>query len=114
MGKPGWFTPHVPGLFRERPDGDWDYFPLGRFGRGYRVRPFDKEHVSNALRRFEIALVGALSIGCFAVEIAISYIGDAAGDATGGKRVVIALSLVTLVGAVVSGIVLLRGYVRRL
>lgn len=114
MGKPGWFTPQVPGLFRERADGDWDYFPLGRFGRGYRVRPFDIYHLSNALRRFQIILVGALSLGFFAVEVAVSHIGGASGDVAVGKSVAGALSLAAFIGVVISGIFLLRAYVRRL
>jgi hypothetical protein len=114
MGKPGWFTQEVPGLFREHADGDWDYFPLGRFGRGYRVRPFDKDHRSNALRRFQIILVGALSLGLFAVEIAISHIGGVSSDVAVGKSVEAALSLAAFVGVVIAGIFLLRAYVRRL
>src|SRR5215471_12143485 len=114
MGKPGWLTPQTPGLFRERTDGDWDYFPLGRLGAGYRVRPLDRNHLSDALHLFRFILVGVLCLGFFAVEIAISYIADAVGAGAVGKRVGIALSLVAFVGAVVLGIFLLRAYVQRL
>jgi hypothetical protein len=52
MRKSGWLTPQVAGLFRERADGDWDYFPFGRFGRGYRMRSFDIVDLCDALTRF--------------------------------------------------------------
>jgi len=62
MQKPAWITPQIPGLFRERADGDWDFFPFGRFGRGYRVRSFDKDDLCDALFRFQFALVVILSL----------------------------------------------------
>src|SRR5437867_2511873 len=107
MRKPALFTPQVPGLFRERADGDWDYFPFGRFGRGYRVRSFDKDDLRNALLRFQIVLIVALSLLFAAAEIAITHIGGSVGDGTADE----AISLIAFVGVAVLGILLLRWYV---
>ncbi len=112
MRKPGWFTPQIPGLFCKRADGDWDYFPFGRFGRGYRVRAFDKDDLCDALFRFQFALVVILGLVFVAKEIAIAYIGGSAGDGAAGNTARTALSLVAFVGVAVLGILLLRWYVR--
>ncbi len=109
MRKPLLFTPQVLGLFRERADGDWDYFPFGRFGRGYRVRAFDKDDLWDTLIRFQVVLIVALSLVFVAAEIAISYIGGAAGKVA---RTV--LSLMAFVGVAALGIFLLRWYVHGL
>ena len=114
MRKPRWLTQQVLGLFRERADGDWDYFPFGRFGRGYRVRAFDKDDLWNALFHLQIALIVSLSLVFAAAEIAISYIGGSAGDGTAGNEARTALSLIAFVGVVALGILLLHWYVGRL
>src|SRR5215467_14108666 len=49
--------------FRERPDGDWDYFPKGVLGRGYRVTVAQRAELQQALRSYYKAvgvIVGAL------------------------------------------------------
>jgi hypothetical protein len=110
MRKPRWFAPQVVGLFRKRTDGDWDYFPVGRFGRGYRVRDFDKDEICDGLIQFEFILILALSVVFAAAEISISYIGDG----TAGEVARFALSLMALVAVAVLGVWLLHWYVRRL
>jgi len=101
-------TPHVPDCSAERLMATGIISRWGAWSR-YRVRPFDQEHVSNALRRFRDRL-WASEHRCFCCRDAISYIGDAAATppAVNGRD---ACLLVTLVRSV--GIVLLRGYVRR-
>jgi len=37
--------------FRERPDGDWDFFPNGVMGRGYRVNAEQRAELQQMLRR---------------------------------------------------------------
>ena len=112
MQKSIWISPQIPGLFRERADGDWDFFPFGRFGRGYRVRSLGKDDLCDALFRFQFALVVILILVIVAAEIAISYIGGSAGDIDTGRTVRVALSLFAFVGVAVLGILLVRWYVR--
>ena len=114
MRKPGWFTPQVLGLFRERADGDWDYFPFGRFGRGYCVRAFDKDDLWAAMIRFQVVLIVVLSLVFAAVETSISHIVGSGADGFAGKMARTVLSLIAFAGVAALGIFLLRWYVRGL
>ena len=114
MGKSGWFTPQALGLFRTHADGDWEYFPFGRFGRGYRVRAFDKDDLWAAMIRFQVVLIVAMSLMFAGAQIAISYIGGSAEDGHGGTAARTVLSLMAFVGVAMLGILLFRWYVRGL
>ena len=45
--------------FRERTDGDWDYFPRGTWGRGYRVTAAQRTELRQAMRPYYKAFVFA-------------------------------------------------------
>lgn len=55
--------------FRERADGDWDFFPSGVLGRGYRVTAAQREELQALLRRqygvLGVVLVPAIVIQAF-------------------------------------------------
>jgi hypothetical protein len=53
--------------FRERPDGDWDFFPNGVLGRGYRVTPAQRTRLHQVLRR-QYAAIGIVLLPAIIVQ----------------------------------------------
>lgn len=53
--------------FRERADGDWDFFPNGVLGRGYRVTAAQREELQKMLRR-QYGVLGVVMLPAIVVQ----------------------------------------------
>jgi hypothetical protein len=55
--------------FRPRDDGDWDFFPNGALGGGYRVNAEQRERIASALRGFyglaTVLIIAGIALGAF-------------------------------------------------
>ena len=99
-------------LFRPRPDGGWDYFPHGRFGRGYRVNETEKNGLVDSLLRSRVALsVGATVVFALAI-VFIAQIGGSSDD--GGKTARTVLAMLAFFGVCAATVLLSHWHVRRL
>jgi hypothetical protein len=99
-------------LFQPRPDGAWDYFPHGRFGRGYRVNEAQKNGLVDSLLRFRVALSAGLAIVFALAIVFISQIGDSFDD--GGKTARTGLAMLAFFSVCAAAVLLSYWHVRRL
>ena len=53
--------------FRERPDGDWDFFPSGVLGRGYRVTAAQRDELQKMLRR-QYGVLGVVLLPAIVIQ----------------------------------------------
>jgi hypothetical protein len=64
--------------FRERTDGDWDYFPRGIWGRGYRVTAVQRAELRQAMRPYYKAFVFAVVALVLAQALIVPLAGELA------------------------------------
>jgi hypothetical protein len=61
-------------LFRRRSDGDWDFFPYLRWGRGYRANAMQRTDLIEAMLRYDLWLCVSLSIVLALATLALSQL----------------------------------------
>lgn len=79
------------GFFRQRDDGDWDFFPS--IGRGYRVNAEQRERIITALRHYE-----SLSTVVFMLAFALGTLGGADDGSVMRVLEILAICFVALRG----------------
>jgi hypothetical protein len=108
MTNPAW---PLTGLFRERVDGEWDFFPFGRFGRGYRVNAQQVSEIVRSTRRYWQRLNACL-VTIFGV--AIITLGGIGGRRVQGAPGPTALHILPFAAFVGMGAIFVYLYNRRL
>jgi hypothetical protein len=73
--------------FRQRSDGDWDFFPNGVIGRGYRVTAAQREELRHLLRR-QYGVIGIVLLPTILVQAFFHTLS--------GKALVFAAALLVL------------------
>jgi len=100
-------------LFRPRTDGDWDFFPCLRWGRGYRANALQRTDLIDSMLRYDLGLVVSLSIVLALATLALSQLLGSDG-ATHKGGLAVAMSFVLFIGAAGITFLLRLRNVRRL
>jgi hypothetical protein len=81
-------------LFRRRLDGDWDFFPYLRWGRGYRVNAMQRTELIDSMLRYDLGLAVSLSIVFAVVALALTNLITSGGGLADAILFVLFMGLV--------------------
>lgn len=97
--KPKLFSTHwyYHALFRQRPDGDWDFCPYGRWGRGYRVSTIQRGELVDSMFRHDLGIIVCVMLILVLGLLAVATTGWDASGVTDAIELVLFPGLIGLI-----------------